>query len=187
MNDAKTEKAWIHFTQDQAEKESIADLVSEGDRIQAADKSFRRELAAWIHPNRSNSGDGMPGFSHGIGDIASNFGPFFVRTFDWGNGQAAKDSQLAMGSPLLVALGTSGDSPEDWMNCGQALARVLLRATANGISTSFLNQPIEVDELRPRIGALAKHDGFAQILLRMGYGKEIDPTPRRLLEDVMFK
>jgi hypothetical protein len=70
-------------------------------------------LAAWIHPNRSNSIDSMPGYAQGIYDIASYIGPFLIRTLDLGNGQAAKDMQLATGSPVLAVLGTDTDEPLD--------------------------------------------------------------------------
>lgn len=134
--------AWLYIAEEADAKHKIADLISEGDRIQHADKRFRRELAAWMHSNRSR--DGVPGYVFGFGDIMSAAGPLMVRTFDMGSGQAAKDRQLAEGSPVLAVLGTEGDTPADWLAAGQALARVLLRAQAEGVSASFVNQPIEV-------------------------------------------
>jgi hypothetical protein len=59
-----------------------------------SDKKFRRELASWIHTNRSHLRDGMPGYAFGFGDIMSLVGPFVIRTFDFGKGQAAKDKNL---------------------------------------------------------------------------------------------
>ena len=132
---------------DEDKKNTLADLISQGDRIQLSDKRFRRELAAWIHPNRSKNQDGMPGYAHGMThDIASNLGPFLIRTFDIGKGQAAKDKELASGSPVLAALGTDTDEPLNWIQTGQALERILLRARADNIWTTFMNQPIEVQE-----------------------------------------
>ena len=104
----------------------------------------------------------------GVGDIASYLGPFLVRTFDWGSGQAARDRQLAEGSPLLAVLGTLDDTPSAWLQAGQALARMLLRATAVGLSASYLNQPIEVQSLRQQLGSLVHAEGFPQLLLRIG-------------------
>src|SRR3712207_8375749 len=106
-------------------------------------------------------------------------GPFAIRTFDTGRGQAAKDRQLAEGSPVLAILGTGGDAPPKWLAAGQALARVLLGARTEGVWASFLNQPIEVPELRPRLRDAIGQSGFPQLLLRMGYGPEVRPTPRR--------
>ena len=98
---------WLHISKEEREKNSLADLIAEGDRIQLSDKRFRRELASWIHSNRSHSKDGMPGYAFGYSDIMSHMGPFVLRTFDFGKGQAAKDRQLAQ---VLLFLLFSGPS-----------------------------------------------------------------------------
>ena len=86
--------------------------------------------------------------------LLSTLGPFAIRTFDVGKGVAARDRKLAEGSPALFVLGTDGDTPADRLRAGLALARVLLRAT-QGVAASFLNQPVEVRELRPEVARLA--------------------------------
>lgn len=96
---ARAYSTWFDIIDDELHKNGLADLISQGDKIQLSDKKFRRQLAAWIHPNRSHTRDGMPGYAHGIPDIASYVGPLLIRTFDMGEGQAAKDRQLAIGSP----------------------------------------------------------------------------------------
>ena len=180
------EGGWLDLAEEAETKHKIADLISEGDRLQHADKRFRQELAAWMHSNRSRSRDGVPGYAFGFRDIMSAAGPLVMRTFDMGGGQAAKDRQLAEGSPVLGVLGTEGDTPADWLFAGQALARVLLMAQAEGVSASFLNQPIEVPELRPQLRDVIGRTGFPQLLLRMGYGPEVRPTPRRTVEEVLI-
>ncbi|MCM2369716.1 Acg family FMN-binding oxidoreductase [Aporhodopirellula aestuarii] len=184
--DAKSEGCWIQLFDEEETKHAIADLVTEGDLIQGSDKAFRHELAKWVHSNRSACRDGMPGYAHGVGTLASYLGPVLVRTFDWGEGQAAKDRQLAEGSPLLVIIGTPRDTPADWIACGQTLAKMLLRGTSRGLSASFLNQPIEVASLRPQLNELCENEGFSQILLRWGYGREVQPTPRRNIEEMLI-
>ena len=178
---------WLHIVKEEVEKNSLADLIAEGDRIQLSDKRFRRELASWIHSNRSHSKDGMPGYAFGYNDIMSHMGPFVLRTFDIGKGQAAKDRQLAAGSPTLAILGTKPDEPMDWLKTGMALSRMLLKAQGENVWSSFLNQPIEVPELRSKVQELVKGEGkgFPQIMLRMGYGRNVKPTPRRPVEDVL--
>jgi NADPH:quinone reductase-like Zn-dependent oxidoreductase len=51
---------------------------------------------------------------------------------------------------------------------------------------SFLNQPIEVPALRPRLMDLVRAPGIPQLLLRMGFGPEVPPAPGRPLEDVLI-
>lgn len=184
---ASKEAAWLQVVQGEDNRNTVADLIAEGERVQMANSSFRRELAAWIHGNRTVSHDGMPGFAHGLGGVTSTFAPLVVRTFDVGKGQAAKDRELAAGSPVLAVLGTNGDSPAEWLSAGQALARVLLLARAGGIWASFMNQPIEVPELRVKLRDLLGRTGLPQILLRMGYGPEVRPTPRRTAGEVLMR
>lgn len=183
---ASAHGAWLDVIDDELKKNGIANLISQGDKIQSSDKRFRRELAAWIHPNRSKSKDGMPGYAFGMPDLISYVGPIVVRTFDMGKGQAAKDRQLATGSPVLAVLGSEADEPLSWIRTGQALARILLLSRAENVWTSFMNQPIEVTELREKLReALGRTAGFPQLLMRMGYGKDVKPTPRRDVEDVL--
>jgi hypothetical protein len=184
---AATEGAWLQIVADNDTRNALADLIAEGDRIQGNDPQFRRELAAWIHPNRTRSRDGMPGYAHGMGDLISNVMPFVIRTFDWGKGIAARDRQLATGSPVLAVLGTDTNTLADWLACGQALERLLLLAHTRDIWASYLNQPVEVVALRPRLQALLDRPGFPQVVLRMGYGPEVaQPTPRRPVDEVLL-
>jgi nitroreductase len=182
---ASGEGAWLRTITDLATKNAVADLVAEGDRTQWSDRRFRRELAAWVHPNRTKSRDGMPGYAFGFGDLMSLAGPLVMRTFDMGGGRAAQDRELAEGSPVLAVLGTETDTPVEWLSAGQALGRVLLRARAEGIDASYLNQPIEVPELRPRLRDTIGASGLPQLLFRMGYGPEVKPTPRRSADEVL--
>ncbi len=183
---ARSEGAKLHVVRQTPQKRDLAALIAEADRRQASNPSFRRELAAWIHSNRSTSRDGIPGTAFGFGDLLSLAGPFVVRTFNWGEGQAARDQQLAEGSPVLLVVTTPGDEPLDWLRAGQALDRVLLQAQAYDLHASYLNQPIEVPVLRPRVAKLVNTDEHPQLILRMGYGSAIEPTPRRRIRDMMI-
>jgi nitroreductase len=183
---AEGEGAWLRILCDEEIKSAVADLIAEGDRVQWANKAFRLELSNWIHPNRSLAGDGIPGFALGIDDLLSFAGPVVVRTFDMGEGQAAKDHEVAVGSPVLIVLGTAEDTSRDWVTAGQALARVLLRARVEDVWASFLNQPIEIPDLRVKLEALSGHAGFPQAILRLGFGENVKPTPRRDVEEVLI-
>lgn len=181
---AEAEDAGLQVLHRPEERQCAADLVADADWRQGSDRSFRRELAAWIHPNRSHSRDGMPGYAFAMGTVASYFGPFVVRTFDLGEGRAARDRELALGSPCMAVLWTEGDDPRAWIAAGQALARVLLTAQSAGVRASFLNQPLEHPTVRRVFENLCAVPGRAQILLRMGYGPDVQPTPRRPVDEV---
>jgi hypothetical protein len=42
-----------------------------------------------------------------------------------------------------------------------------------------------VSELRPEVAELAGRTGHAHLVLRMGYGPAVQPTPRRRVRDVL--
>lgn len=172
------EGARFHVVADE-QRQAMAQLVMEGDRRQGADKRFRRELASWLHNNRTHSHDGIPGYAMGASEWASYVTPFVVRTFDWGTVQAIDDRKLMEGSPVLAVIATEHDATRSWLHAGEALARVLLRAQQEGLSASYLNQPIEVEDLRPKVANLLGVSSSPQLLLRIGYGQTERSTPRR--------
>ncbi|HEX9102844.1 MAG TPA: nitroreductase, partial [Polyangia bacterium] len=124
---AREHGAWLDVTSGLA-KEAVAALVADGDRRQLANPAFRRELASWIRTSDDDSGDGMPAEALGLSDLSARVVPLILRRFDIGGGHAARDHELAVGSPLLAVLGSDGNREVDWVNAGQALAHVLLRA-----------------------------------------------------------
>lgn len=182
---ARDGDARLHWLDTPPARHAVALLISEGDRIQMADAAFRHELAAWMRSRHGASRDGMSGAAFGMPDLLSSAAALVVRTFDMGTGQAAHDMALAEGSPALAVLATPGDAPRDWMAAGEALMRVLLAVTAGGFTASFLNQPIEVASLRPKLAAAAGVAGVPQILMRIGRGPKPVPAVRRPVRDVL--
>jgi hypothetical protein len=56
-----------------------------------------------------------------------------------------------------------------------------------GLQASYLNQPVQVAALRPRLADLAGTRDMPQILLRMGYTDErLKPSPRRPVGDMVL-
>lgn len=176
---ASQEGAWLVALADDTGREAVADLVARADKIQWADAGFRKELAHWVRMDPEHQADGIPSRDLGVRDWMSFAGPALIRTFNRGNDHAARDADIALHSPVLAVLGTNSDDPRTWLQAGQALGRVLLQAQANGVSVSHLNQPIEVENLRGELARLLGREGtFPHIVLRLGYGPPVRPTPR---------
>ncbi len=130
----------------------------------------------------------MPAYSQGIDPLVDATTPIVamvIRTFDVGHGVAATHAALARGSPLFVVMSTTVDNAESWLATGQALERLLLVVAASGFSASYLNQPIEVPELRTRLAAEAGTAPYPQLVLRIGRGPTVPHSPRRPLTDVL--
>ncbi|WP_405064916.1 hypothetical protein OG558_23505 [Kribbella sp. NBC_01510] len=88
--------------------------------------------------------------------------------------------------PQLAVLSTRHDSRPHWLRAGQALERVLLEATARGLSTSLLNQAIEHDALRWLVNDPLGPWRRPQAIIRVGYGPPVPLTPRRPIADVLL-
>jgi len=168
----------LKLLESEAQRHQVAELVSEGDAIQWADPDWRRELANWMHPRSKSDGLTVPGLVVPVARAV-------VRMFNMGKSVGAKDHQLADESPVLAVLGTPGDSRADWLAAGQALQKVLLVAHVHGLQASYLNQPIQVASLRPKLQKLLDQEAFPQILLRLGFPEGgSHAAPRRPLDDV---
>lgn len=175
---AAAEGARLHTLN--AEQRPLAGaLVAEGDRAQWDDPRWRRELAMWMHPRRDGDGLAVP-------MLAAPLAQAVVRSFDMGNGVAAKDEQLLLGSPWLTVLATAADDPHAWLQAGQSLQRALLVACRHGLQASYLNQPVEVPALRTRLQSLLGITDHPQLLIRWGCPTEtLRPAARRPLAAVL--
>ena len=169
-------------------REAVIDLIAEGDRRQMSNPRFRQELAQWIRSGKSSRHDGIPAYAQGMDERLDSIAPlisFTIRSFDLGKSQSAKDRKLATQAPILVLLKSQQDTPQDWLATGEALGHLLLKARVDDIWASFFNQPIETSELRSRLKAILLQNGYPQILLRLGYGQDTKPTPRRPVDEVL--
>jgi len=184
LREARREGAGLRPV-DGSERRAVAELIAEGDRRQWASPRFRAELAAWTRPNASARRDGMPGYAHGMSGAAALVQPLVVRFRNPGPDEAERDRRRATCCRALLVLSTPRDGKRDWIAAGEALQRVLLRATASGLFASWFSQPIEDPQLRRELrGVLAEPD-LPQVVFRLGYGLEVRPVPRRPVDEVL--
>ncbi|GGF07115.1 nitroreductase family protein [Stappia taiwanensis] len=171
------EGAWLEPILDPERRTAVASLVGDGDKVQWGNRRWRRELATWMRPKSVGDGLTLPA-------AAVPLARYLVRHVDLGRVVAAGDRKRAATAPFLAVLGTDANTPSDWLKAGQALQRLLLVAASLGLQASFLNQPVQVAPLRPKLQELCRHKGAAQILLCLGYPQGESPAaPRRPLAE----
>ena len=187
MDIAEASGVELTLVDDNTRRREIAALVTRADRMQLSSVRFRRELASWIHTRRGESRDGMSRQGLSMAEVMSPSGSLVVRTFDAGNGVAAASrDKICEGSPVFAIVSTPTDVVTDWLTTGRALSRLLLTLTAAGATASFLNPPLEIRELRPRLRNVLHCRGVPQLLMRFGYGPRIEPTMRRDLSEFLI-
>ncbi|MGW6979683.1 Acg family FMN-binding oxidoreductase [Streptomyces sp. NPDC054932] len=165
--------------------ETVLDLVRDAEHREDDDPLVRAETSAWTSPARAAAGprpDGIPAAAFGPRSAA---GPSPVRDFGRGRPVAGRGWAVFEKRPQLALLGSPADTRVDWLRAGQALERVLLQATADGLATSMTSQPLEWRELRWTVRDPAEAMGHVQMVLRLGYGRPAPATPRRPVAEVL--
>ncbi|MEU8995384.1 nitroreductase [Streptomyces caniferus] len=166
-------------------RETVLDLITHAEGYNRMDTAREEEQRRWTHD--ASSGEPMP--TAGIPDYA--FGPVApsgsAPTRDFAGrhpvpGRAHADFERR---PQLATLSTTGDGPADWLRAGQALERVLLLATLQGIASSFAAQPVEWPDLRWILRDPVSGAGQVHMILRLGYGPRGPRTPRRPVDQVL--
>jgi nitroreductase len=174
---ARVEGGILHIL-DHDETARLLYLVRDAERAWLADPAYRAELARWAGGPRDR--EGIP--DSALGPRSPDL-PAPVREFVPGRPSPAGYAWFEE-DPQLAVLSTPSGGKASWLLAGQALERVLLTATMRGIAVSPLTQPLETDEAwlvrDPRSG----HEE-PQMILRLGYGLPVAPSPRRPVAEVL--
>jgi hypothetical protein len=162
---------------------TLAALVQRADRLLLERGSVDEELAPWLRAPDDNQRDGVP-TDHTRGAAASMRAEFVQRDYS-AAGSAPAHNRVGHDHPIVGILCTPADTTSDWLRAGQALADMLLRATVAGANASYLNQPIEESAIRCELRDQLQLDGVGQLVVRLGKGGRVPPTPRRYLRDLI--
>jgi hypothetical protein len=175
---ARAEHALLRIYDDPDEVSRIVALLHEADLAEADDPAIRVERQAWIGgPHRD---DGVP-----VGSLGPRPGAASAPFRDLGRGVGVpRDEARFEKTPMVAILSTRHDERVDSVRAGQALERVLLELTGAGLAASFMNQPLEHEVLRGLVRSPETGVGHSHMIIRMGYGDPVPPTPRRLLSSV---
>ena len=169
--------------------DKVRDLVAAGNDEQMADPAFMRELKAWLRFNPASAmekGDGLYAVASGNPSLPEWIGR---AAFDFVVTPARESNKYRrqLDSSAGVAVFSAADAgPAGWLAVGRACQRFCLAATALGIKTAFVNQPVEVARLRGEMAAIAGIAGRRpDLVLRFGYAPAMTYSPRRPVDAVL--
>jgi nitroreductase len=172
---ALDEGAWLEIVDDPGRRATLRDIAARAHRAQMADPAFRAEFARWTG-RADDRADGVPATA---GTPAEPQDRWVLRDFTGGHRPARVPGKDFENEPLIAVLTTHLSGPAADVQAGQALQRVLLTATADGLATSFLSHVVEVPQAREEVRRLIAGTQPPQAVLRIGHGWPVPPTGRR--------
>ncbi|WP_040790580.1 Acg family FMN-binding oxidoreductase [Nocardia paucivorans] len=146
------------------------------------DPDYRSELAMWS--GRHAAPDGVP---------ARNAVPVaedpLTREFAVATQSETVVRDMTEGGSLLLVY-TPVDDRLSWLRAGEASSAVLLSATALGMATCPMSEPLELPRTRDLIrGDVLDDIGYPQLIIRVGWAAtsadEVPVSPRRPLDEVV--
>lgn len=117
---------------------------------------YRLELSKWVRVNHTGKHDGMPGFTHGFGNIQSLISKAAIKHAPAGGPQGKKSRNLIVHSSALVIIRSKTNDEESFIQAGQLYTQICVLANANGIATSALGaavlDPITREAVKEKFG-----------------------------------
>ncbi|MET9633251.1 nitroreductase family protein [Lentzea sp. NPDC006480] len=155
--------------------------------IQEANAAYQAEIRQWsgVYPGASAGvpATNIPAGSHQYGNLR-------MREFAPGSLLQGGPSVLGEDAGTLLVLSTSSDDDLSRLRAGEATSAVLLEATAAGLATCPLSQPLEVVETRDLVrDEVLGGSTCPQLVIRVGwagFNADLLPaTPRRPVIDLL--
>lgn len=171
------------------EVDRVLEFVVEANTAQMADPAFVKELKSWIRFNGVEAvrkRDGLYSVTTGNPDIPTWLGDAAFSLLFRPKGENDKLArQMRSSSGIAVFVGQSADK-EHWIKVGRSYERFALQATALGIRNAHVNQPVEVEAVRPQFAAALGLTGQRpDLVLRFGRGPTLPASLRRPVQDVL--
>jgi nitroreductase len=160
-------------------------IVAQAVRDHANNRDYLTELTMWS--GRYGSRAGVPARNTPVPDRTAAIPgrAFAAPVLAQPPGASAADDHA-----VIVALGTEADDRLARLRAGEATSVVLLTATAMGLASCPVTEPLEIAETRDAVRSdVFGTDGYPQMLLRVGWAPinadPLPPTPCRKLVRVV--
>lgn len=169
--------------------DAVATLIIDGNTRQLHEPAFRSELQHWLrfsYATALSTGDGL--FAPVSGNPALP-DPVGRKLFDLVVSAESENrkclAQIASSAGLAVFVSVRNDRPH-WIASGRAYQRFALQATALGIKHAFLNQAVEVPQVRARLAEhLALGERRPDLIVRFGHADAMPFSLRRPVSAVL--
>jgi nitroreductase len=180
---AGDEGAMLRIVADPRAQSALGALTDAAEHILRQDPAYVAEMARWAPRPGSRRPDGVHDDAYPREPERTD--PHFAaRDFARGHGWGLTGDDRQDATGVIALLTTSGDGRADWLQAGQALQCVLLRATEDNVSAAFHTQALEVPELRAFIRTRFCDGAYPQMIMRLGMAHSEITSVRRSSADV---
>ncbi|MBO3753113.1 hypothetical protein J5X84_44350, partial [Streptosporangiaceae bacterium NEAU-GS5] len=182
VHEAPAEGARLIIVRSDADRRVIAALTQAAQDRQTQDRLSSLELRRWSTPPGSTRREGV-GPGGYPAETEQTFPHFAQRDFAQGHSWGSEPTDPIQRSPGLIALLTTmNDDRIDWIAAGQSLQRILLHASAYGVSAAFHTQALEFPHLRAFLSEELCTGEHPQMIMRLGIALTEGTSSRRPLE-----
>lgn len=195
---AETEGARLVQAVDAHVKGALAALTDAAEHVQRRMPAYTAEIARWAPAPGTRRADGVQqmAYPRQTPRTEPNFAARdFARGHGWGTETApARTPDEVVPDEVtptsltgtVFLLVTAGDTRAEWLRAGEAMQRVLLRATQSDVSAAFHTQALQVPELRAFVRTHFCGEAHPQLLLRLGTAMGGDlSSVRRPVDEVI--
>ena len=171
--------------------ETVLDYVVAANTAQMGDRAFVAELTSWLRfgaAEAERTGDGLFSGTTGSPVVPRWLGkPLMGLFFKPKSENDRYARQIRSSSGIAVFVCDQSDKAH-WIEAGRCYERFALQATALGLRNAFLNQPVEVGNIRPQFAlALGLGDRRPDLVVRFGRGPAMPLSMRRPVQDVLIR
>ena len=175
---------------DRARMAKVTEYVVRGNANQMQDKAFMKELKAWLRFSEADAVATMDGlFSRAPGNpsLPSWLARPLLNFVYTESGENDKYRAQIDSSAGIAVFSSELNNKNHWIAAGRACQRFALQATCLGLKYAFINQPVEVPELRNELSFYLGLGGQRpDIVVRFGHGPELPKSLRRPPEQLIL-
>lgn len=169
--------------------ERVLEYVVQGNTKQMNDPVFMAELLKWFRFNDGDAiatGDGLSSHPSGNAQIPRWLGNLAFKYAFTPKSENDKYAKFIRSSAGIAVFVSDVSDRQHWVETGRSYERFALQATALGIRTAMVNQPVEVSSLRPDFArSLGLGHHRPDLVVRFGRGPEMPRSLRRTVNAVI--
>ena len=167
---------------------AVLDYVVAGNTRQVEDPAFVAELGQWLRFNAGHAAetrDGLYSAASGNPTTPAWLGRLvFPWIFSAGSENDRYRSQIRSSSGIAIFVARE-EGKAGWVEAGRSYQRFALQATALGIRNAFVNQPVEVAEVRAEFASWLGLGRRPDLVVRYGYAPPMPKSLRRPVAEIM--